>query len=293
VNQRIDPPFLNFIERDYFASLGARIIAGRDLTDADETQAAEPIAVVSATMGRLFWNGSSPLGSCVVIGNGTAPCARVVGVVDDIHRQQVLEDPTAFLYVPLVQASKIAPDFHLNRFLVVRPSGDARAMIEPVRRAIQSAAPGLPYATVQRIADMPDVLSQLRQWRLGTTLFASFGALALVLASVGLFGVISYNVASRTHEIGVRVALGGGPSSVAGLVVRQALLIAMSGVVSGLVLAFASDRLIASFLYGVSPHDPIVLGSVSLTMMIVSVLASIAPALQALAIDPLVALRLE
>jgi len=216
LNPKVDAPFLNFIGRDYFASLGAHVIAGRDLTDADETHAAEPVAVVSATMARLFWKGASPLGSCIVIGNGTGPCVRIVGVVEDIHRQQVLEDPTAFLYVPLVQATTLAPDFHLDRFLVVRPSGDARAMIEPVRRAIQSAAPALPYATVQRIAEMRDVLSQLRQWRLGTTLFAAFGALALVLASIGLFGLISYNVASRTHEIGIRVALGGGPSSVAG-----------------------------------------------------------------------------
>jgi predicted permease len=293
VDPKVDPPFLNFIGRDYFASLGAHVIAGRDLSDADDTHGAEPVAVVSVTMARAFWNGTSPLGSCVVVGHDAGPCARVVGIVEDIRRQQILESPTAFLYLPVAQARQLAPDFHLERFLVVRPSGDARAMIEPVRRAIQSAAPGLPYATVQRIADMPDVLSQLRQWRLGTTLFAAFGALALVLAAVGLFGLISYNVSSRTHEIGIRVALGGGPSSVAAIVVRQALVIATSGVAAGLVAALAGDRLIASLLYGVSPHDPIVLGTVSLTMLIVSVLASIVPARQALAVDPLVALRAE
>lgn len=292
-DSRLEPPFLNFIGRGYFASLGARTVAGRDLTDADDTPGAEPVALVSATMARLFWNDASPLGSCVVIGKATSPCARVVGVVEDIRRQQMLEEPTAFVYVPLAQARNIAPDFHLERFLVARPSGDARAMIAPVRRAIQSAAPELPYASVGRIADLPDVLSQMRQWRLGTTLFGAFGALALVLASVGLFGLISYNVASRTHEIGVRVALGGGPSSVVWLVVRQALAIAATGVTAGLVAAFAGNRLIASLLYGVSPHDPTVLGAVILTMVIVSVVASVAPALQALAVDPLVALRVE
>jgi predicted permease len=293
VDSKLEPPFLNFIGRDYFASLGARTVAGRDLTDADDTPSAEPVAIVSTTMARLFWNGASPLGSCVVIGKATSPCVRVVGVVEDIRRQQLLEDPTAFVYIPLTQVRRVAPDFDLDRFLVVRPSGDARAIIEPVRRAIQSATPELPYASVERIADLPDVRSQLRQWQLGTTLFAAFGALALVLASVGLFGLISYNVASRTHEIGVRVALGGGPSSVAWLVVRQALAIAATGVTAGLVTAFAGNRLIASLLYGVSPYDPTVLGVVSLTMVIVSVLASVAPALQALTVDPLTALRVE
>jgi putative ABC transport system permease protein len=286
-------PFLNLISRDYFASLGAHVIAGRDLTDADDSNGAELVAIVSATMARLYWNGGSPLGSCVIAGDGSAPCARVVGIVEDIHRQAIVEEETPFVYFPLAQAHRLAPDLNLDQFLVVRPSGDARALIEPVRRAIQSAAPGLPYANVQRIADMPEVLSQLRQWRLGTTLFAAFGALALVLASVGLFGLISYNVASRTHEIGIRVALGGGRSSVARLVVNQALAISTTGLAAGLIMAFAGDRLIVSLLYGVSPHDPIVLGVVSLTMMIVSVLASVAPALQALAVDPLIALRAE
>ena len=293
----VDPnllaPFLNVVTRDYFASLGAHVLAGRDLTDADDAPGAELVALVSATMARLYWNGASPLGSCLTIGDGTAPCARVVGVVEDIRRQSMLEEPTPFVYFPLAQARRIAPDFNLEQFLVVRPSADARAMIEPVRRAIQSAAPGLPYVSVQRIADMPDVLSQLRQWRLGTTLFGAFGALALVLASVGLFGLISYNVASRTHEIGIRVALGGGPSSVAGLVVRQALAIAAIGVAVGLVAAVAGSRLIASLLYGVSPRDPMVLGAVSVILIVVSVLASIVPVRQALAVDPLVALRVE
>lgn len=293
VDPKLAPPFLNFIERDYFASIGAHVIAGRDLTDADDTPGAEPVALVSATMVRLFWHETSPLGSCVVVGAGSSACARVVGVVEDIRRQQILEDPTAFLYLPLTQASRVAHDLNLGRYVVARPSGDARSMIEPVRRAIQTAAPGLPYVSVQRIADMPALLSQLRQWRLGTTLFAAFGTLALVLAAVGLFGLISYNVASRTHEIGVRVALGGGPSSVARLVVRQALAIVTSGVIAGLITAFAGSRLIASLLYDVSPHDPLILGAVSLTMLIVSILASVAPTLQALAVDPLVALRVD
>lgn len=295
--RELDPkllvPFLNVISRDYFASLGAHVIAGRDLTDADDRNGAEPVAVVSATMARLYWSGASPLGSCVVIGDGAAPCARVVGIVEDIRRQQIVEEETPFVYLPLAQARRIAPDLNLEEFIVARPPGDARAMIEPVRRAIQDAAPGLPYASVQRIAEMPEVLSQLRQWRLGTTLFAAFGVLALVLASVGLFGLISYNVASRTHEIGIRVALGGGRASVARLVVHQALAIATIGVAAGLMMAFAGNRLIASLLFGVSPHDPTVLAVVSLTMMIVSALASVAPALQALAVDPLIALRAE
>ena len=166
-------------------------------------------------------------------------------------------------------------------------------MIEPVRRAMQSAAPGLPYATVQAIADKPEVLMQLRQWRLGTMLFGSFGVLALVLAAVGLFGLISYDVASRVHEIGVRIALGARGTAVAGLVVRHALAVDAIGIAGGIAAAMLAERLIASLLYGVSPHDPMVFGAVSGTMLLVGLVASILPVVQALSVDALEALRAD
>jgi ABC-type antimicrobial peptide transport system permease subunit len=175
----------------------------------------------------------------------------------------------------------------------MRPTADPVRMIEPVRRAMQSAAPSLPYATVQRIADMPQVVAQLRQWRLGTALFGSFGILAVVLAAVGLFGLISYNVASRVHEIGVRIALGARGFAVVGLVVRQALAVDAVGVGVGLVAALVGQQLIASLLYGVSPRDPLVIAVVSGTMLLVGLAASVVPVVQALSIGALEALRAD
>ncbi|HEY2377351.1 MAG TPA: ABC transporter permease [Gemmatimonadaceae bacterium] len=288
-----DGPYLNLVGRDYFATLGARIVEGREFTDADDDGAAPRVVIVSASMARRVWPGATALGRCIFVGEKTAPCARVVGVVEDVRRQQLLDEAPSFVYLPLAQAQVTPASWRSDLYLVARPSGEARRMIEPVRRAMQSAAPGLPYATVQVIADMPEVMMQLRQWRLGTMLFGSFGVLALVLAAVGLFGLISYNVASRVHEIGVRIALGARRTAVAGLVVRQALAVDAIGVAAGIVAAMIAERLIASLLYGVSPNDPLVFGAVSGTMLLVGLVASIVPVIQALSVDALEALRAD
>jgi predicted permease len=286
-------PFLNLVGRDYFASVGARVVQGRDFADADDTPATTRVAIVNATMARRVWPGTSALGRCLIVGPATSPCARIVGVVEDIRRPSVLEDPTFLVYLPLGQSQAAPASWRRTLYLVMHPAADPMRMIEPVRRAMQSAAPSLPYATVQRIADMSEVVAQLRQWRLGTAFFGSFGILALVLAAVGLFGLISYNVASRVHEIGVRAALGARGPAVVGLVVRQALAVDAAGVAVGLVAALIGERLIASLLYGVSPRDPLVFAVVSGTMLLVGIAASIVPTLQALSIDALEALRAD
>jgi predicted permease len=288
-----DGPFLNLVGRDYFASLGARVFEGREFTDADDDATAPRVVIVSASMARRVWPGTSALGRCVFVGDKAAPCASVVGVVEDVRRQQLLDEAPNFVYLPLAQGQVTPASWRSDLFLVARPSGEARRMIEPMRRAMQSAAPGLPYATVQVIADKPEVMMQLRQWRLGTMLLGSFGVLALVLAAVGLFGLISYSVASRVHEIGVRMALGARGTAVAGLVVRQALAVDAIGIGGGIGAAMIAERLIASLLYGVSPHDPLVFAAVSVTMLLVGLVASVLPVMQALSVDALEALRAD
>jgi putative ABC transport system permease protein len=286
-------PFLNLVGGEYFASLGARLVSGRPFTEADERPGSERVAIVNATMARRVWPGTSTLGKCVIVGETSAPCARIVGVVEDIRRQNVIEDATYFVYLPLSQGHSFPASWRRDLYLVAWPANDPAAMLQPVRRAMQTAAPALPYATVQAIGDMPAVVAQLRQWRLGTSLFGAFGLLALVLAAVGLFGLISYTVASRVHEIGVRLALGARGTAVAGLVVRQALTVDLIGIVAGVAMALLGGRLIASLLYDVSPQDPLVLVVVSGTMLLVGLAASIVPVLQALSIDALEALRAE
>ena len=288
-----DGPFLNLVSRDYFASLGARVVEGREFTDAEDDAAGPRVVIVSASLARRVWPGTSALGKCIIVGDKAAPCASVVGVVEDIRRQQLLDEAPPFIYLPLAQAQAVPPHWRSDLYLVARPLGDPARMIEPVRRAMQSATPELPYTTIQTIAEKPEVVMQLRQWRLGTMLFGSFGLLALVLAAVGLFGLISYDVASRFHEIGVRIALGARGTAVAGLVVRQALVVDAIGVASGILAATIAGRLVASLLYGVSPRDPVVFGVVIGTMMVVGVGASVFPVMQAVSIDALEALRSE
>jgi putative ABC transport system permease protein len=288
-----DGPYLNLVGSGYFASLGARVLEGREFTDGDDNAGSARVVIVSASMARRVSPYRSALGKCLIVGNGPSPCASIIGVVEDIRRQDLLDEAPPMIYLPLAQAQVVPASWRSELYVIARPVGEARAMIEPMRRAMQSAVPGLPLATVQRIADMPSVVMQLRQWRLGTVLFGSFGVLALVLAAVGLFGLISYDVASRVHEIGVRMALGARGSEVAALVVRQALIVDALGVVGGVVLAIIAERLIASLLYGVSGHDPMVFGAVSGTMLLVGVAASVVPVIQALSIDALEALRTD
>ncbi|MGH7688217.1 MAG: ADOP family duplicated permease, partial [Gemmatimonadaceae bacterium] len=250
-----DGPFINFVGPDYFATIGAHIVAGRDFSIGDDS-AAPPVAIVSQTMARRLWPGESAVGRC--LGLDSLPCVEIVGVAEDVRRQDLFKNPTYFVYLSIPQVPATAlPDL----YLVARPAGDAAQMAESVRRAIQAAAPNLPYATVRRISAMTEVASQLRQWRLGATLFVTFGALALVLASVGLFGVVSYDVAQRRHELGVRIALGARSSHVARLVLVQVLAMSGSGVAIGIVAAIAASRAVASIMYGVSPHDPLVLAA--------------------------------
>ncbi|HEY2854182.1 MAG TPA: ADOP family duplicated permease [Gemmatimonadaceae bacterium] len=290
---RGDGPYLNLVGGGYFATLGARVLEGREFTDVDDRPASPRVVVVSAAMARRVSRGASALGRCIIVGEQAAPCASIVGVVEDIRRQQMFDEEPPMVYLPLAQAQVVPRTWRSELYLIARPVGDAARMIEPMRRAMQSAAAGMPRATVQRIADRPEVLMQIRQWRLGTMLFGSFGVLALVLAAVGLFGLISYSVASRVHEIGVRMALGARGTSVAGMIMTQALVVDAMGVGAGIIAAIIAQRLIVSLLYGVSPYDPIVFAAVTGTMLLVGMVASIVPVAQALSIDALEALRAD
>ena len=288
-----DGPYLNLVGGGYFATLGAHVLEGREFTDFDDRPASPRVVVVSAALARRVSRGGSALGKCIIVGEQSAPCARIVGVVEDVRRQDLFDEEPPMVYLPLAQAQVIPRTWRSELYVIVRPAGEPAPLIEPVRRAMQGVAAGLPRATVQRIADRPEVVMQIRQWRLGTILFGSFGVLALVLAAVGLFGLISYSVASRVHEIGVRMALGARGGAVAGMVVKQALAVDAMGVGAGIIGAIVAKRLIASLLYGVSPYDPTVFAAVGGTMLLVGLVASIVPVAQALSIDALEALRAD
>ncbi|HEV8304503.1 MAG TPA: ABC transporter permease [Gemmatimonadales bacterium] len=282
-------PYFTAATPDYFGTLGTAVRRGRGFTAAD-VAGAPPVAVVGETMARLIWPGENPLGKCLIIGSrDKATCTQVVGVVEDARRNQLIEDATMQYFVPLAQAEKLTSS--PVTAMLVRTEGPADAMIAPVRRAIQEASRDLPYADVSSLATRLE--PQLRPWRLGAALFSLFGALGLLLAAVGLYGVLAYLVSQRTHEVGIRMALGAESRDVLQLIIGHGLRVAVLGVAIGAVTALATGRVLASLLYGVSPHEPLVLVAAGVTLLVVAALSSWLPARRATKVDPMVALRYE
>lgn len=281
-------PYVQAVTPDYFQTMGSAIRRGRGLLHTDVV-GTQRVAVVNETMARLYWPGQEPLGKCLKIGKRTAPCTEVVGVVEDARLNQVRDESVVQYFVPLAQADS-ASSLPITA-LLVRTSGPADALIGAVRRAVQETATDLPYPSID---PMPRrYASQLRPWRLGSALLSLFGALGLSLAAVGLYGVLSYVVSQRTQEMGIRIALGAGRRQVLELVMGQALRVTAWGVMLGVACALAAGRAIASLLYGVTPHDPLVLSMVIVILGAVAALASYLPARRATKVDPMVALRYE
>ena len=216
---------------------------------------------------KKLWPGQDAIGKCVKMNSDTMPCRTVVGVAEDVRRSAIGEVDLHY-YMPITQ-------FHPS-------SGE-------VRRTLQQTMPGASYVTVTPLSKV--IAPQIRSWKMGATLFAAFGVLALVLAAIGLYSVIAYNVTQRTHEMGVRVALGAQARDVISLIVREGLWIVIPGIVLGTVVALVASRWIAPLLFNVSPKDTPVLAAVIATLLGVAVLASWVPAQRASHVDPNEALR--
>ena len=279
-------PYVNVVSADYFRTMGMRLRQGRFLGAADAA-GAEPVAVISETLAKAI--GEPALGRCLYLRDKDPWCTSVVGVVADAKRGQVVAPADAMYWVPLAQAdtSTVPGEIH---GLVIRPRENAAALIGEIRRAIQSTG-DLPYAEIHLLADR--VAPEFRSWRLGATSFTMFGALALVIAAMGIFAVVAYAVAQRTQEIGIRMALGAETGQVARMILGQGVRATLAGVALGALGAWAMARALASLLYGVPPADPLVFGGVAVTLVVVSGLAAWLPARKAAAIDPMIALRSE
>src|SRR5215510_14007168 len=238
-------------------------------------------------MAGALWPGQNPVGRCFRLGADTVPCTWVVGVAEDIRSESIDDDPRLFYYYR--PAAQFRP--HDGGLFVRVRDGAASRMIEPVRQRLQRDMPGTSYVTVRRLSDIVD--AKLRSWITGAKVFTVFGVLALVLAAVGLYSVIAYDVTQRRHELGVRLALGAEQSRIVRLVVIQSMRLALAGVVTGSTVAWAAGRWIAPLLFHETPHDPAIFALVGLTLLGVAIVASSIPAFRAAMVDPRTALQAD
>ena len=272
---------------DFFETVGTRILRGRAYTAQDRGDASR-VAVVSQSMARRLWPNEDPLGRCFKLESDANPCMTVIGVAEDAVQRSISDRERLLYYMPDEQPSLISP----GRRLLLRMAGDnPRAQMERVRRALQSVLPPPAYVTMSTLEDLVD--AQRRSWRLGATMFVAFGALALLVAAVGLYGVISYDVAQRRHEMAIRIALGARTADVVALGVAQAISFAGAGVAVGLFAVLLLARWAQPLLFRESVLDPSVLAAVGATIGVVALLASAAPAARAARTDPNLALRAE
>jgi len=271
---------------DYFVTMDTRIVRGRPFT-AEDRAGSPRVAVVSQAMANVLWPGKEALGQCMRVGADTMPCTSVIGIAEDAVQNSLLEDDKRFhYYLPITQ---FRPEEGFA--LLIRMRGDPALQVEGVRRALQAVMPGASYVTVRPMREVVD--SQRRSWKVGATMFVAFGVLALLVAAVGLYGVITYNVAQRMHEIGVRIALGAQSRDVVRLVVGQGVRFAVAGVALGLGLALLAGKWIQPLLFHQSARDPATFGAVAALLLAVALVASTMPAVRATRADPNSALRDE
>ena len=274
---------LDEVTPGHFDTMRIPFLSGRDFTDFDR-ESTTPVVVVNQAMANLLWPGQEALGKRFAVVQ--APnLLQVVGVVGTTVVGQIGEDPQPIAYFPMRQQySPVAT-------LVVRTTGNPESLLGAVRTQVQHIDKNLAFTNAQTVQQL---LGQgLWAARMGAALLGLFGALALILASIGIYGVLAYSVAQRTSEIGLRMALGAQPRQVLGLVLRQGMLLALIGAGVGIVVALPVARMAGTLLYGVSATDPLTYAGITLLLMGVALLACYLPARRATRIDPLVALRVD
>ena len=271
----------------YFAAVGTPILRGRAFLDSD-TANSQPVTVISAAMAKKFWPNEDPIGKQVGPGSPMYPLATIVGVAADVKRLSLRESPTPEMYVLYNQ--KVWPSLLTMNF-VIRTAQNPASIVLSARDAIRSLDPALPISGVNTL-DAVFSASVIAP-RFSMLLLDGFGALAALLAAIGMYGVISYSVVRRTQEIGIRMALGAQRRTVLRMVLSQGVRLAAFGIVFGLAAAFGAARLMASFLFGVAATDPLTFISLPLLLLAVVLLACYIPARRAMKVDPMVALRYE
>jgi predicted permease len=274
---------LNPVSPSFFETFGTRLLRGRGIEPTD-VEGGPKVMVVSQRMGEVLWPGRDPIGQCVRMNADTMPCHTVVGIAEDIKAGSLKPDSNFYYYLAATQFSPQTGGL----FVRVR-RGTAKQHLETVRKRLQQEMPGASYV---KLTPFSEIMGQQTQsWKLGATMFVAFGALALILAAVGLYSVVAYNVTQRQHELGVRVALGASGPDVVKLVVTDGLKVVGAGVAAGLVIAYWASKFVEPLLFRVSPKDPPVFILVATTLLSVAIAASWMPARRASRVDPNVVLR--
>ena len=277
----------NVVSDGYFVTLGTPMLAGRDFTDGDQSGSAK-VAIVNSALARKFFRGANPLGKRFRIqgGTGDGPPLEIVGLVGDAKYQSLREEAPPTAYVPISQQEEPGPFMNFE----LRAAASPAALIPGVTSAFGAVNPDI---SLEFVTLSDQVAQSLTRERLLAMLSTFFGALALALAMIGLYGIMSYNVARRRNEIGIRIALGAARARVLRMVLGEVGRMVIAGVVLGIGAALAVTRLVSSLLFGVTPSDPVTLLLSALLLVVVALAAGALPAWRAARLDPMEALREE
>ena len=275
---------VNFISPEYFKAMGLPLVKGRDFTKEDR-EGSPRVAIINEEMAARFWPGENPIGKRISQESSTGPFLEVVGVARNGKYRSLEEEPRMFLYIPVAQEHRT----DMTMLIRTRPgTGDP---LNEMRRIVASIDPNVPVYDAMSMWQST-ALSLLPQ-RMAATITGVFGLLGLTLAAIGIYGLVAYSVAQRTHEIGIRAALGAAPLDLLKMILGEGLLPVAIGMGVGAVASLALTQLLESFLIGVSPGDPLTLIAVSILLMSIALLACYIPARRAMKVDPMTALRYE
>jgi putative ABC transport system permease protein len=268
---------------DYFATMGTRVLRGRPFGEEDRLGAPR-VVVVSEGMARALWPREDALGKCLHVGGESAPCATVIGIAEEARLRQLVDAREFSYYLPAAQF-----EGGLAENVLVRTAGNAEAQAGALRSRLQAEVPSPAFVNVVPLVRLVD--PNLRAWQFGATMFAAFGALALVLAAIGLYSLIAYDVAQRRRELSVRIALGAPRGRVIRMVIGRGLLLVGGGLVIGSAIAVWAAPRLQTLMFQQEPRDPLLFGGVALLLVLIGVLATAGPAWRAARVDPAAILR--